>query len=170
MRLYEIAQVYKALQEQLDSVETPDEMRQVLIDTMESLGMDFEDKAENMAALIAENNAMVDACEKEISRLSDKVTRLKAQNTSIKNYLKMEMQIIGKRKVTAGIWQISIAKNGGKIPIEWNTLNLDISSLPERFIKREENLNIVAVREALEAGEELSFAKLGERGESLRIK
>ena len=65
MRLYEIADNYRRLQEMLDAAETSEEMRQMIIDTLESVQGDFEDKAEAMAALIAENNAMIDGCEKE---------------------------------------------------------------------------------------------------------
>lgn len=172
MRLYEIADAYRSLQEMLDSAETPAEMRQAIIDTMESLEGDFADKAENMAALIAENKATIAGCKAEIKRLQDKMDRLENQNESISKYLMMEMQITDQRKIKAGTWQISIAKNGGKAPLVWkiDPDEIDLETLPDKYVKRTESINLATVRETLEAGGFLSFAELGERGESLRIK
>lgn len=169
MRLYDIASAYRSLQDQLDAAETPEEMKETLRDTLESLSGDFEEKAENMAALIAENTATVEGCKAEIDRLSQKAARLQAQNDSIKKYLMAEMQYTGQRKLQAGTWQISIARNGGKAPILWAD-RIDLQEVPEQFIKTTQAIDSAAVRAALEAGTALSFAELGERGESLRIK
>lgn len=100
MRLYEIAEAYRALSDQLEAAHTPDEMKQTLADTLESIEGDFEDKAENMAALIAEYTA----------------------------------------------------------------------AIPEKYVRRSAQLNTAAILETLEDGGFLSFAELGERGDSLRIK
>lgn len=172
MRLYEISAAYRYLQDQLDSAETQDEMRQVLADTLESLEGDFADKAEGMAALIAENKAMIAGLKAESQRMQAKISRLENQNDSISKYLMAEMQYTNLRKVQAGTWQISIAKNGGKLPIVWkiDPEDLDLDALPDKYVKRTESINTASVRETLEAGGFLSFAELGERGESLRIK
>lgn len=172
MRLYDIAADFRRLSDLLEDESTPEEMRQTIMDTLESLDGDFEDKAEGIAALIAENRATITAIESEIDRLTAKADRLENQNDSLKRYLKMEMDFTGKRKLNAGIWKITIAKNGGKAPIVWKTEpdELDLGSLPEKYVKRTESINTAAVRETLEAGGFLSFAELGERGESLRIK
>lgn len=170
--LHEMTADYRMLQDQLDSAETPEEMRQTLMDTMESIGGEIEDKAENMAAMVSDNKAMIMACKTEIQRLTDKVKRLDNQNDSIMSYMMMEMRFAGIRKIKAGTWQISIAKNGGKAPLVWKVEpdELDLKAIPDKYVKRTEEINTAAVRETLEAGEFLSFAELGERGESLRIK
>jgi len=49
-------------------------------------------------------------------------------------------------------------------------VDLDPKTLPERFQKITVEANSPAIREALESGEKLEFAELGERGTSLRIK
>lgn len=172
MRLYDIAADFRRLSDLLEDESTPEEMRQTIIDTLESLDGDFEEKAEGIAALIAENNAMIGAIEDEFDKLRAKAARLENQNDSLKRYLKMEMDFTGKRKLNAGIWKISIAKNGGKAPLVWkiDPDELDLDTLPEKYVKRTESINTAAVRETLEAGGFLSFAELGERGESLRIK
>lgn len=169
MRLYDIASAYRSLQDQLDSAETPEEMVRTLMDTMESIQGDFEDKAENMAALISENKATINACNDEIKRLQAKISRLENQNDNIMSYMMMEMRFAGIRKIKAGTWQISIAKNGGKAPIKWSE-NINTDDLPSYYTKVTKEIDTTAVRNALEAGVELDFARLGERGESLRIK
>lgn len=169
MRLYDIASDYKRLQDMLDSAETPEEMRQTLQDTLESVAGDFEDKAANIAALIADIRATISGCEDEIARLTEKKARLSSQVDSLKKYLFSEMQFTGLRKVQAGTWQISIAKNGGKAPIVWAD-GIRVDDLPAEFVKVEKSLDTQAVRQALEKGETLGFAEFGERGESLRIK
>lgn len=169
MRLYEIANDYRLLQDQLDSADTPEEMRQTLLDTLESVSGDFEDKAENMAELIAEYKATIDGCKGEIARLNNKVRQAENAVESIKAYLFSQMQYTGQRKIKAGTWQISIARNGGKAPIVWDD-NIEPENLPEAFTLKSIQINREAVREALENGEALGFAKLGDRGESLRIK
>lgn len=169
MRLYEIATDYRRLQDLLDSAETPAEMRQTIIDTLESLSGDFEDKAENMAALIAEYKATAEGCAAEIQRLNEKKLRAENAIEPIKKYLMAEMQFTGIKKVKAGTWNITIAKNGGKAPIVWDD-DIEPEDLPEKYRSIYYKIDTAAVRDALEAGEALDFAKLGERGESLRIK
>ena len=172
MRLYDIAADFRRLSDMLEDESTPEEMRQTIIDTLESLDGDFEDKAEGIAALIAEYTATVEGCRAEIARLTGKAARAENAINSLKRYLKMEMDFTGKRKINAGTWTITVAKNGGKAPIVWKTEpdELDLGSLPEKYVKRTESINTAAVRETLEAGGFLSFAELGERGESVRIK
>lgn len=169
MRLYDIASDYKRLQDMLDSAETPEEMRQTLQDTLESVAGDFEDKAANIAALIADIRATISGCEDEIARLTEKKARLSSQVDSLKKYLFSEMQFTGQRKVQAGTWQISIAKNGGKAPLILAE-GIRVEDLPAEFVRVEKSLDTQAVRQALEKGETLDFAQFGERGESLRIK
>lgn len=169
MKMYDIAADYRRLQDLLDAADTPEEMRQTLTDTLESVAGDFADKAEAMAALAAEYKAIFEGCKAEIARLTGKAARAENAIESIKRYLKAEMEFTGQRKLTAGTWQISIAKNGGKAPIEWDE-DIEPEELPERFLSISYKIDTAAVRDALEAGEVLDFAKLGERGESLRIK
>lgn len=172
MRLYDIAEAYRALSDQLEAAQTPEEMKQTLADTLESIEGDFEDKAENMAALIAEYTATIEGCKAEIARLTGKAARAENAIASIKNYLKAVMNMTGKKKLKAGTWTISIAKNGGKAPIIWKIIpeDIDLEAIPEKYVRRSAQLNTAAIRETLEDGGFLSFAELGERGDSLRIK
>ena len=44
------------------------------------------------------------------------------------------------------------------------------TELPEKFQKVNVEIDKTAIRSALEAGEDLDFARLGDRGASIRIK
>jgi len=48
--------------------------------------------------------------------------------------------------------------------------SVPVAKLPERFQKVSIDPNTMAIREALERGESLEFAMLGERATSMRIK
>lgn len=61
---------------------------------------------------------------------------------------------------------VSVVGNGGKVPLDLSPVDPD--ALPDRFTRRV--LDPEAVRAALEAGEELPFARLGERGSHVRVK
>lgn len=60
-------------------------------------------------------------------------------------------------------------RTGGKAPLIINEGVLALS-VPERFQLVDFDFDKAEIRKALEDGEELDFARLGERGESLRLK
>lgn len=113
--LHEMTADYRMLQDQLDSAETPEEMRQTLMDTMESIGGEIEDKAENMAAMVSDNKAMIMACKTEIQRLTDKVKRPDNQNDSIMSYMMMEMRFVGIRKIKAAHGRSALPRTAEKL-------------------------------------------------------
>lgn len=164
--LFELTEEYVQL---LEMAEDPDVDPEVLADTMEGLTGEIEDKADGYAYVIDSINADVDTIDKEIKRLQARKKTLTANVDSIKSSLYNAMLAIGKRKLKTAKHSFTIAKNGGKIPVVYDPV-IDIDKIPVEFIKVEWDVDNDAVREYLESGEELDFARLGERGESLRIK
>ena len=79
------------------------------------------------------------------------------------------MEIMDTRKVQGEHFTWQIQKNGGKAPLVLSD-DFNIMEIPEAFQLWDVKPNNEAIRKALETGEELSFARLGERGESLRLK
>lgn len=63
---------------------------------------------------------------------------------------------------------LAIQANGGKVPLIMHDVNPD--DLPPTFQKVTYAVNTDAVRRALESGETLPFASLGEKGSHLRIR
>lgn len=164
--LFELTEEYVQL---LEMAEDPDIDPEVLADTMEGLTGEIEDKADGYAYVIDSINADVDTIDKEIKRLQARKKTLAANVDSIKASLYNAMLAIGKRKLKTAKHSFTIAKNGGKTPLVLDPVN-DIDKIPIEFVKFEWDVDRDAVREYLESGNELDFARLGERGESLRIK
>ena len=74
------------------------------------------------------------------------------------------MKATGKTKFATDLFSFNIAKNGGK-----QTLTID-GEVPQEYTKTIIENDTDKIRQALEAGQELPFAHLEPRGESLRIK
>lgn len=164
--LFELTEEYMQL---LEMAEDPDVDPEVLADTMEGLTGEIEDKADGYAYVIDGINADVDAIDKEIKRLRARKETLTNNADRIKSHLYNAMLTIGKRKFKTAKHSFTIAKNGGKIPVLYAP-DMKVEQIPLEFVKVVQEVDKDAVREYLESGKELDFARLGERGESLRIK
>lgn len=73
------------------------------------------------------------------------------------------MQETGRTKFKTPLFTFSIQKNGGARPVDL------VGEVPAQWL-RPGDPDTKKIREWLEAGNELPFAVLGERGESLRIR
>lgn len=166
MNLFELTTEYVQL---LELAEDPDVDPEVLSDTMEGLTGEIEDKADGYAYVINTIKGDIDVIDTEIKRLQARKKTLSNSVESIKNNLYNAMLAIGKRNLKTAKHSFTIAKNGGKIPVVYAPV-IEIEKIPAEFVKVEWDVDKDAVREYLESGNELDFARLGERGESLRIK
>jgi hypothetical protein len=89
---------------------------------------------------------------------------------ALKERLKLYLDMTHQTKVETPTGRtVAVQKNGGKVPME---VLPDVNPLgvEERFQLKTISLNTDAVRMALEAGEELKFARLGARGTHLAIR
>ncbi len=88
----------------------------------------------------------------------------------LKARLKAHLEATGQAKaVTATGRVVAIQKNGGALPLKL-ALAIDLATVPTAFVRVTTDLDRDAVRKALEAGDVLDFASLGERGTQLRIR
>lgn len=161
MNLYVLTDNYVRL---LDMLTDEDMDKQLILDTLESVDGEFEIKAENYAKIIRN-------LESEISSIKEEEARLAARRRSrenniqlLKNNLEASMKKTGKTKFKTTLFNFSIAKNGGKQKIEI------FGDLPKEYAKTIIEPDNEKIRKALESGNTLEFAKLLDRGESLRIK
>jgi len=74
------------------------------------------------------------------------------------------MKRIGKTKFTTNLFSFNITKNGGQ-----QKITID-GEVPEEYTKTIIENDTDKIRQALEEGQILPFARLEPRGESLRIK
>lgn len=147
-----------------DMLNDPDIPEEAVFDTIELIEMDMDDKADAYAAIITAMSGDVDVISAEEKRLNDRKRAIENRISSMKQNLYTMMQITGRTKFKTALHSFAIQKNGGAAPIVWSE-----KPVPAEWLKPGEP-NVIAIRKALEAGEELDFAALGERGESLRIR
>lgn len=165
--LYELKEEFKMLLDMMEDDSIDEEMIQ---NSLEGIECEIEIKAEGYAKILKELEGQAEAVRKEISRLDDKYGKIVANMDRLKTNLKIAMNETGKKKIQTDLFTISVCKNGGKIPLIID--GVDINEVPEKYkeMQKIERLNTDAIREDLEKGIDLGFAHLGERGESLRIK
>ena len=159
--LYELTGSYLAVQNMLCDEDVDEQM---ILDTLESIEGELEDKADNYAKIIKELDSMVKARKEEAKRLTNSAKTLENKIEFLKWNLFNTMKATGKTKFATDLFSFSIAKNGGK-----QGLTID-GVVPAEYTKTVIENDTDKIRQALEEGTELSFARLEPRGESLRIK
>lgn len=161
MNLYGLKENWKAVAEKLYD-EDFDE--QAVLDTLEGIEGEIEDKADGYAKIIKELEHLRDARKAEAERLTASAKTFDNRMNFLKTNLYQAMKETGKTKFNTELFSFSICANGGK-----QALTVD-GAVPEEYTKTIVQNDNDKIRAALEAGEKLNFAHLEPRGESLRIK
>lgn len=157
MNLYEISSQYlQILNGDEDGVIDENALNQIN-DTLEN-------KADNYAKFIANMKSDIDGIDSEIKRLQDRKKSMQNKVDYLKGNLQKAMQTTGKTKFKTDLFSFSVVRNGGKAPI---VLTADV---PKSWCKVEYNPDKERIREALESGEKLRFAEIGDKGEHLNIR
>lgn len=159
--LYELTADYLNL---LELAEDPDIDEQAFLDTLEGIEGAIEDKAEAYAIIIGDLLAKADRITSEAKRLNAWADSLTKHADKMKETLMYSMDAVGKKKIETEHFRIGIAGNGGKKPLKIT------AEVPEQYMFMKPEIDTRAIRDALESGEELYFAHLGERGRHLNIK
>lgn len=159
--LYQLTNNYEQV---LSMIYDEDVDEQMILDTLESIEGEIEDKADGYAKIIKELEVQRDARKAESKRLSDSAKVFDNRVNSLKQNLFNAMKQTGKTKFATDLFTFNIAKNGGK-----QALTID-GDVPEEYTKTIIENDTDKIRADLEAGKELPFAHLEPRGESLRIK
>ena len=147
----------------LDMADDPDIDEQTFIDTLEGLEGDIEVKAENYGKVIREFEAKQAACDAEIERLKKRKESYSNKVDTMKNTLKEAMKRMNKTKITGNLFAFTVKASQAKTVIT--------GEVPEEYlrIKTEATPDKAAIKAAIEAGADISWAHL-EKGDSLIIK
>lgn len=159
--LYQLTNNYETVLNMLYDEDADEEM---ILDTLEAIEGEIEDKANNYAKIIKELEAKQNARKEEAKRLTESAKVFENRVKALKSNLFNSMKATGKTKFATDLFSFNIAKNGGK-----QTLTID-GEVPEEYTKAVIENDTDKIRQALENGEKLTFAHLEPRGESLRIK
>lgn len=162
--LYKLENNYE---EVLNMLYQDDIDEQMILDTLEGIEREIEDKADGYAKIIKELLGDAEKIKKEKQRLEVRQKTFENRAELLKNNLQNTLKQIGKTKFKTELFSFNIQKNGGKLPLIID----DIEKVPNEYFKHtEKELDNTKIREAINLGEEISFAHYGEQSESLRIK
>ena len=159
--LYELNEKWKQISDMLYE-EKIDE--QCILDTLESIESEIEDKADNYAKMIKNLIASSEAKKTEAKKMLEKAKIEENRAKLLKDNLEQIMRETGKTKFKTQLFSFNIQKNGGKEPL-WTTEDLRL--IPWDFLKKEPDNT--KIRELLQ-NQEVSWARLEPRGESLVIR
>jgi hypothetical protein len=173
--LFEIGAELEALEQLLDDVGgevTDPQVNAVITEWFETIAADEGRKLDHYCGLIKrlEMEAMTAKAEAEEYR-----KRAEVRENRVK-WLKLRMiqhlAATNRTKVQSASGRVvAVQSNGGQVPVRINyDLLPDTDTLPPQFVEIKKTLNAVAIREALERGESLPFARLEDRGTHLRIR
>lgn len=162
--LYELTSIYESLLVMLYDEQTDEQM---ILDTLESIEGEFEDKADGYAKLIRELLGDAEKIKAEKQRLEARQKVYENRAKLLKDRLQDAMIKTGKTKFKTELFSFGIQKNGGVLPLIID----DIDSIPEEYFKHtERELDNKRIRDLLDAGHTFEWAHYGEQGESLRIR
>lgn len=153
----------EAWQEVANMLYQDDVDEQMILDTLESIEGEIEDKADNYAYIITEILNDANACKVEKDRLEKRQKSLENKAKNLKKNLAEIMKNIGKTNFKTQLHTFRIQKNGGK-----RALTID-GDVPVEYTKTIIENDTDKIRQALEDGKELKFAHLEPQSESLRI-
>lgn len=167
--LFKIGDDLELLNNLLDEVGNDVQQQELIAQWFETLGNERDHKLDSYAALISEMQARADVRKAEAKRMQDLAASDENRARLLKDRLKSFFQLHDLKAINTTRYRLSLAKNGGKAPLILKD-DLSPTQLPEQFQKVSVDVDTAKIREALEAGESLPFAHLGQRVESMRIK
>lgn len=163
--LRELTNDMYALLEYADSTDPDDQ--QVFQDTLDGLIAVIEKKADSYCTVMDQIKANIALHDMEIQRLTDRKRAMARNIQRMQDALLAAMVAMDEKKIRTDHYTITRCKDGGKQP-----MSVDEENVPDEF--KVEQITYKTdkdkIRAALEAGEELPFAQLRERGEHIMVK
>jgi len=163
MKLYEITGKYGLLMERLEEEGTDIEEVLALFDDLKE---DLKDKADGYGRVRANYKAQIDALKAEEKRLADKRRHLEKIVESLETRLFDAMKLMDTKRIDTDLFSFRIQKNGGAAPV----IITEPDMIPPEYLNVTVKPDLKAIAAYIEETGDISFAEIGERGESLRIK
>jgi flagellin-specific chaperone FliS len=172
--LIEISNELLALNAALDALDgnveqQTEELYQWFAELLEEAKEARNAKLDNYAALIRELESRATARKVEADRLLQRAKVDSNRAASLKLMLQEFFQCHDIKTIETARYRLTLANNGGKTPLIIDE-GCAMSQIPDKYTQVSIKPDLEAIRAALEAGEALPFARLGERGQSIRIK
>jgi hypothetical protein len=171
--LYKIGEDLQALQnliEEVDGDVSDEDVEEALDSWMAELESDQNNKISNYCKLIRSLEYDIENAEAEAKRLEKSAKTLNSRVKHLKNRLMNYLILHGIPKIKAGVFTVTVAKNGGKAPLVYPSIwEEEPASAPERFHRRIIKLDVESIRASLEAGESIDDCRIDERKTHLKI-
>ncbi|MBW9380651.1 hypothetical protein FHB81_25465, partial [Escherichia coli] len=123
-KLYEIANEYAKL---MDSDLEPE----MIADTIEGMEGEFTDKIEQLLSVIKNESGYAERLKEEAKSLNERAAVIQNKIDSIMAYIASSLEMVGKKKIRAGIHQVTIRKPSETVEI------IDSSALPPEYVEFE---------------------------------
>lgn len=162
-KLYELTNHFKAVSALLDD-ESIDE--KVISDTIESIELAIEDKAQNIAIILQGMDYDIETLKAEEKRLAGRRKALENNKENLKTYLRYHMEIAKLNKIKSPNFTVALQNNPPSLEI------VDEKAIPPKYltvIPETYVLDKARIKEALKEGEEIPGARLFQ-DKSIRIK
>jgi len=158
--LYEIAGMYRQVLEM--EPESEDEFG-AMMTALDEIQAELSEKADNIVRYMRNLNAEAEALKAEETALYKKRKAVENKAERLKAYLAAQMTLCGLKELKAGLFKLRFQPTTPAISI------IDESAVPEKFHRVKIEIDRLAIRDALKAGEEVPGIKI-ERGETLVIR
>lgn len=162
--LFDLSDQYKALLELGQSIDPEDQ--QTFLDTLEGLTGEIAIKLDAWVAVMVRLKATEELAIDQRDRLDAFIKTVHKNRDHMSDGILTAMDTMGVTELKSDLHSFKKARNGGKAPMIID----DPAGIPASFQKVVIAPDTDKIREALEAGEQLPFAHLGERGTHLRVK
>jgi len=167
--LFAISDDLEKLNELLEECGDDTQQGELIDNWFEHLGAERNRKLDNYCALIAEMLARAEGRKAEAKRLIELASIEESRVKFLRDRLKLFFEAHNIKTVETARYRLSLARNGGKAPLIMKDGVLP-TELPNHFQRVSIDPDTTAIREALERGEKLDFAVLGDRGTRVYIK
>lgn len=127
MKLYELTEALAKIEAEIENAETPDLAG--LASKLNQYAVQFEYKAEQIARMIVNYKADIQALKTEEDRLAAKRKALTSRTTYLEGYLMCNMLDLGLNNVKSGTFKIVIQDN------PYSVTEANINALPDEFIR-----------------------------------
>ena len=158
-KLYEIANDYAKL---MDSDFEPD----AIADTLEGMEGELTDKIEQLLAICKNESSYAERLKEEAKTLNERAAFIQNKIENIQSYIASSLETIGKKKIRAGLHQVTL-----RAPSECVEIT-DASALPTESVEYETVIKAdkLAIKHQLKAGKAVAGAQLKFGKPSLIIK
>lgn len=159
-----LMQLANEFQELLALIESSDEEdQQMLTDTLDEVAAQLAAKIDGYVSVMKRGSNDADLLEKESKRLAAAAKAIRNNVSKMNDTAMLAMEKLGTKELKGEFHKLKIVGKGGIAPLEIT------GTVPDNFKKVTIEDDKAKIRKALENGEELSFAHLGERGTYVKV-